>query len=168
MKFNKIRFIFPIISSLFFAVASNAAGPAEQLPADYYGSQPAFDLTQPTQLPFSWDELRQFVQGCAVQPSAERANGRKTFGMLRSVCPELSVDGATARFSLKGRTFYATVSESRYSDGGDLDDLVIRTGRGQILAQVPTVLSYGDVVLALALGNDQFTEVQDDTLLLDL
>jgi hypothetical protein len=94
-------------------------------------------------------------------------HGQKVLGNLRSICPELEVNGAQARFRIQGHAFQAQVQDSTYSDGGDLSDLTIRGARGEILAKAPTVLAYGDVILALALGNPEFVEIEDDTLLLN-
>ena len=162
MKFNKLYLIFTLSLSL------GATGAfAETQPSEAHETlQERFESSRPTRLPFSWEQLRAFVQKCAVQPFARGTRGRKVLGTLRSVCPELSVYGAHARFTLHGETFKAEITESPFSDGGDLIDLKITNERGEVLAEAPTVLAYSDVILALALGNDDFAEIEDDTLLL--
>jgi hypothetical protein len=144
-KFNKVGFT----SSLLFSLISLAA--------------PQGSLARETSP--DWAVLRSFVQSCAVQPYAVGSRGRKILGSLRSICPELEVEAGKARFVLEGKTYEAHLSESAYSDGGDLNELEVRTPEGTTLLKAAPILAFGDILLALALGDDRFPEIEDDTLL---
>lgn len=116
---------------------------------------------------FSWKELHDYALQCAVQPYAFQDDGKKVYSVLRSVCPELKVNGYTATLILNGQPLTAALTESPFADGGDLDDLTIRNQSGQIVAEAKNIPSFGDVILALAGGDDSFPLVFDESILLN-
>lgn len=112
---------------------------------------------------FTWDELKTFVQGCAIQPTTRKANGRVELLPIVSICPHaLTIHGSTARFRLKKVPYSAVLLESPYADDGDLNTLVIRDAQGNIVAQADHLPAFGDILLALAGGDDSFRQVSVD------
>lgn len=113
-----------------------------------------------------WSDIHDFLMKCAVQPYAVQPSGQKIYAEIRSVCSELRVRGNTAFFVLDGRSFFATAVDSRYSDDGDLNDVRVRDARGNIIAERTHVLAFGDVLLALNGGDNNFRQVYDPSILL--
>lgn len=106
-----------------------------------------------------WDEVHDFVKKCAVQPYVEQGEGQKSFLPLKSICKELTVNGSRAKFTLKGHQFRATLFDSEFSDGGDINDVVVKDAAGGIVAERNSVLAFGDVLLGLAGGDNNFPQV---------
>ncbi len=97
-----------------------------------------------------WRDVSDLMVRCMVQSLPG--------GSLRSVCSDVESFGGAARFMLNGAKYYAVLSESTYSDGGDLDDVRVFLADGTEVAQRRAVPSYGDVFLALAGGQDGFRQ----------
>jgi len=155
MKFTKV--LFAVLSFALIHPNLHAANPS--------GSVGQQDL-QPTE--FTWAELRTFVQGCAVQPVTQRGNGRLEYLSIVSICPKtLTVHGATARFKLKKVAYVATLLDSAYADQGDFNTLVVRNTQGVLLAQADHLPAFGDILLALAGGDDSFRQVSVDPQAID-
>ncbi len=110
-------------------------------------------------------QVHAYVKTCAVQPYAYDRGGKKVMGYLRPVCDNLKVQGSIATFVVYGHLYTATVHDSEYSDGGDLNDLVIRNQDGAVVAEVRNILSFGDVLLAMAGGDDNFAMEYDPSVL---
>jgi len=106
-----------------------------------------------------WNDLHTLVIKCAVRPYDMDA-GRKTSGKLTSVCDDLTVSGDTAYFVLNGQQYKASIRDSENSDGGDFNDIEITSLDGTLREVRICVLSFGDVLLALAGGEDNFQETQ--------
>lgn len=112
---------------------------------------------------FTWDELKQMVLTCAVQPVTKLASGETKFHPLVSLCPSnLAVHGSIAQFHLKGSHYVATISDSPLADEGDLNSLVIRDEQGRLVAQAEHIAAFGDILLALAGGDDSFRQIPVD------
>jgi len=108
-----------------------------------------------------WQQTHDFVLKCAVQPFAVRA-GHKVFHPLRSICPNLVVKNGNALFTMNGKSYRATLHESDYSDGGDLNDVVVTSTDGSFSVERTYIPAFNDVILALAGGDDGFPMVQSD------
>jgi hypothetical protein len=119
------------------------------------GAARADASAQPTAADF-WERTAAFVKSCAVQPYVVGSDGRRSYGNIRSICPELVVRGTVARFVLDGVRYHARISDSELSDGGDLNDIAIRLDGGTLFAERSYVPAFGDVILALAGGDDDF------------
>jgi hypothetical protein len=109
-----------------------------------------------------WNDVRALVVQCAVRPYTVE-NGEKVFDDLRSKCAELQVQDSNAIFSLSrdfnGERFVAVLEESPYSDGGDLDNLIIKDATGEVIARRENVPAFGDILVALAGGEVQSSEL---------
>jgi hypothetical protein len=153
-------------SKLFVVVLSTlAATSALSFPqvaqATLSGSEVSADRLDPKS--FSWDELKQLVLNCAVQPISKLATGETEFHPLVSLCPKnLSVHGSVAQFRLKGLRYVATLFDSPLADEGDLNSLVIRDEQGRLTAQAEHIAAFGDILLALAGGDDTFRQIPVD------
>lgn len=102
-----------------------------------------------------WNEIA-FLRNCVAFPVYSDGEGRQHAGRLLSRCPEIRVLDAThARLTLSGATFEATLSDSRESDGGDLNDVIVRDAAGNVVAQRGNVPAFGDILLGLLGGNAQ-------------
>jgi len=113
--------------------------------------QPAFaSPSTPTSV---WPEASALVQRCASQTICIRQDGSRLASPLKSVCPELVIDGTTARFTLHGKTYVANITESEDSDGGDLNDLTLSDADGNFAENHHNVLGFDDVLLTLLGGN---------------
>jgi hypothetical protein len=108
-----------------------------------------------------WQDVRDLLLKCAVQPYAVNANGRRVYGPLKSRCSEVQVTDAGARFSLNGETYVAQLKESEQSDGGDLFDVTVLDSKGQVFAVRNCALAFGDVLLGLAGRDEGFDEEYD-------
>ena len=94
------------------------------------------------------------VRQCAVVPVSYNANGGKTVHAMISHCPEVKVINPNlAMIEAAGRSFTAAITESPDSDGGDLYQLVITDNSDQDHLDVNNVLAFGDVLLAVLMGN---------------
>jgi len=101
-----------------------------------------------------WADVKVLMQECAVQPYSVDHTGKKVYGALENVCNEIEVFETSAKFVLNGRLYYAFLTESRFADEGDLNDLVVRDSRGEIVATRTNIPAFGDILLALA-GSDE-------------
>ena len=106
-------------------------------------------------------EVQTIARRCAFRP-VKIMNGRKVEGRLRSRCPNLLISNNEALIQVREGVVHAILTDSPNSDGGDLNDLRFETRRGKLIAQIPGVLAYGDVLMALT-GNSQIPEVIDST-----
>jgi hypothetical protein len=114
-----------------------------------------------------WKSIHDYVINCAVQPYAVREN-RKIFSTLRSTCIDFRVYGTTAQFVLNGIKYRASLYESDASDDGDLDFLIVESQDGTIHEEKDFIPSFGDIILALAGGDDNFPLVYDPLILTEL
>lgn len=96
-----------------------------------------------------WGDVQELLSSCAVQPFIIDETGERTYGAIRSTCPELELTSDGARLRVNGRTYFAHLLESEDSDGGDLAHLLITDRRGRPVAQLENVLAFGDVLYAL-------------------
>jgi len=114
---------------------------------------------------FNWIGIKRLVSGCAVQPVAKLPSGRSRFLPIVSLCPEvLSVTGTIAQFRLQDSRFTAVLLESPLADSGDLNTLIIRDTEGQIVAKAEHIAAFGDILLALAGGQNVFRQISVDPL----
>lgn len=112
-------------------------------------------------------KAKQLVLRCAVQPYAYDSNGNKVFSVLRNECPtEIQLKTNWVRFYLNGKTFYATLIDSEHSDGGDLNHLTYLDSSGNVIVQLFDIPAFGDILLAMAAGEDSFRQVYDATVIL--
>gem|GEM_PF-6739095 len=58
-----------------------------------------------------------------------------------------------AQFEIQGQWLQADLTESRDADGGDLDDMLLRTANGTVVARWHDIPAFDQVVLGL-LGGD--------------
>jgi hypothetical protein len=79
----------------------------------------------------------------------------------------LSIHGANAKFRLKKVAYTAALLNSPFADQGDLNTLVIRDLKGNLIAQADHVPAFGDILLALAGGDDSFRQVSVDPTVLE-
>jgi hypothetical protein len=99
---------------------------------------------------FSWEEARTLIKNCAVQPFKVLESGKTEFLPIRSFCPEtVSVQGNEATLKIREKTYVVSLTESPFSDGGDLGDLTVTNVRGKIVATAKNLLAFGDVLLAV-------------------
>jgi hypothetical protein len=116
--------------------------------------------------PHFLNDVAELMVRCSVLPVAYSLQGRKVSGNLRSICPdEVQAYDNAARFVLNGEVYYAALYESRYSDGGDLNDLQVTRADGTVVAFKESILAYGDVLLALAYPRDDFREEFEPSLI---
>lgn len=94
-----------------------------------------------------WADMESLLRKCVVQRSNQEP--------LTSQCSEIKVSrlGDTARV---GR-YFVTMVESPLSDGGDLYDVYVETFDGELVASRKNVAAFGDILLALAGGENFFT-----------
>jgi len=117
---------------------------------------------------FSWPSLQRLLKRCVVIPTGEVEPGYFQTTNWASTCPrELKVTNSTAWFHLNGTEYQATMTDSLYSDGGDLNDVIVRTLQGTEVGRRENVLAYGDILLALAGGDENFPRVTVSPELLD-
>jgi hypothetical protein len=159
-----------ILGALFSIALSTQLAAASELTTPQIESYEAgialLDSNQKSVMPFTWEQLREFALNCAEQPYAFTNTGKKVVTVLRTTCPDdLKVEGRMARFVLNHEEYVAHVFDSRESDGGDLNDLIIQDRTGSVVAHRQYILAFGDVVLAMAAGDDSFRMVLDDTIL---
>lgn len=102
-----------------------------------------------------WPEAAALVSRCASQTICVRQDGSRLASPLRSVCPELVIEGATARFSLHGKAYVAKITQSEDSDGGDLNDLTISGTDGTLTENHHDVLGFDDILITLLGGNTE-------------
>jgi hypothetical protein len=114
-----------------------------------------------SQNPF-WEKVHNLIQHCAVQPYI-LDNGKKVYGPLRSNCVEVLVQGSQAQFNLDGVWYVASLTDSDDSDGGDLNDITVRKmsdTSGDVVAERHNALAFGDILVGLAGGQVQSTDVE--------
>jgi hypothetical protein len=117
---------------------------------------------------FSWPSLQRLLKRCVVIPAGEVEPGYFQTTNWASTCPkELKVTNSTAWFHLNGTDYQAFITDSLYSDGGDLNDVIVRTMQGAEVGRRENVLAYSDILLALAGGDENFPRVTVDPKLLD-
>ncbi|OFZ82163.1 MAG: hypothetical protein A2583_07580 [Bdellovibrionales bacterium RIFOXYD1_FULL_53_11] len=104
-------------------------------------------------------DVHDFVVRCAVQPYHYGHGGRKIVTPVKSICKELVIADNHARFVIGGAPYSAILFDSEYSDGGDINDLIIRDRSLRIVADWRHIPAFGDVALALAGGTDDFKQV---------
>ena len=109
-----------------------------------------------------WQELHNYALRCAVRPYTIR-NNKIVYSHLASICPEFVVHGSTARFTMNGVSYEASLSDSRASDGNDLGYLVVYSNDTGFRTERDFVLCFGDIVLAMAGGDDQCAGQSVDT-----
>lgn len=102
-----------------------------------------------------WPETAALVRRCASQTICVRQDGSRLASPLQSLCPELVIEGTTARFSLHGKVYIAKITESDDSDGGDLNDLTISGADSTLTENHHNVLGFDDVLLTLLGGNTE-------------
>ena len=146
------KYALAFVTALFLSTSPVLAESAEMTAFDV---QPGF-----------WKDVKAFLKTCAVQPYAFHGDGRRELGVLKSICPEtLQVTPNRARFILAGRVYVAVLTDSVFADEGDLNDLAVRTESGTILAELRSIAAFGDVILALAGGDDDFPLEHDPAVL---
>lgn len=150
---KNFKLVVAAVSLFVFAVSPAFAGSASTVTED----QNINPIT------FTWPELREFVHGCVIQPVSNQQIGKAKTLPLVSICPQsLVVHGSVAQFKIKDATFVASLIESPLADEGDLNILLIRDSKGTLVAQAEHVAAFGDILLALAGGNDQFRQISVD------
>ena len=108
-------------------------------------------------------ELKDLALRCVVQPVVRTAAGHKEYGPLKSVCSELQeTRNGGAIIMIRGEKLRAVLIEADESDGGDLDHLIVTNSKGDVVAQRKNVLAFENVFIALAGGNQNFREVDQD------
>lgn len=106
-------------------------------------------------------DLRNLTEKCVVRPYTVNRYGEKVLLPLQSTCQELIVTSERqATLILAGQNFYAEVIESQDSDGGDLTHLIIRNTHGRVIATRRNVLAFGNVLIGLVAGQENFPEVR--------
>lgn len=97
--------------------------------------------------------IRGLALRCSVQPTFVKPNGSLAHGQIRSVCPQLEVQGTTAVFHFPAGTLQVVVHDSALSDGGDLNTVILVDERGRQAVLADNVLAFSDPVFAI-LGQD--------------
>jgi hypothetical protein len=95
-------------------------------------------------------ESQALARQCAFKPIRIDTFGRKVQAPLLSRCPELLVAPREARFAISDGLVVAVLKDSAHSDGGDFNDLRFYDRKGRLLAEVPSVLAFGDILVALS------------------
>lgn len=94
------------------------------------------------------------VRACTVLPYSLKS-GRKVFHQLVSHCPEVKViDKKKASIKIGSMTFQVIMVESPDSDG-DLYNIVIREPISNDRYRIPNVLTFGDILLGVLVGDTQ-------------
>lgn len=104
-----------------------------------------------------WQEIRELVLRCSVQPVMIRGN-RRIAAPVQSRCADLRVKAEGAEFILNNARYVAYLEESENSDGGDLYSVHVLNGRGQKVAARSDVPAFGDILLGLAGGSHGLRE----------
>lgn len=107
-------------------------------------------------------DIKAETKKCAVQvvgANNENDNG-KVIG-LKSVCSSLViVSTSEAHILIDGEWLVAKITESKESDGGDLDDLAIINQKGRVIATKTNIPAYDSIVIAMA-GDSDFGEKEE-------
>lgn len=106
-------------------------------------------------------DLRDFILKCAVRPYKYDVNRQKVYDKLRSRCVELTANSNDATLLLGRKHLKANMTESVYSDDGDLFNVQIFDERNEVILSYENIPAFGDILLALAGGEAQFDEVED-------
>ena len=97
---------------------------------------------------------------CAVQVVNTKNNTPNIVG-YKSVCNTLQIINQTeAKLLLDGTWVMAVISESKESDGGDLDDLTVYSMNGKILATKTNIPAYDNIIVAMA-GDSDFSQKEE-------
>ena len=101
-------------------------------------------------------DIKEETKKCAVQivaPNYDENN--ETIVGYKSICKTLTIISTLeARILIDGEWLDAKISESKESDGGDLDDLTIFNHKGKVIATKTNVPSYDNVIVAMAGDSD--------------
>lgn len=108
------------------------------------------------------DDIKAETKKCAVQiitTQTDNSNG-KIIG-FKSVCNSLVIVSASeSHILIDGEWLIAKITESKESDGGDLDDLIITNQAGKVLATKSNVPAYDNIIVAMA-GDGDFDGKED-------
>ncbi len=108
------------------------------------------------------EDLSYVAGKCVVRPFVMKPDGTRAYQEPRSLCAEIRpLESGRAIIVLNGQRFIAEVLESDLSDGGDLNHLLIRNTQGSIVARRTNVAAFGNVLIALAGGEDRILEVRE-------
>lgn len=105
----------------------------------FIGSVEAASFSQSASChPVLWKEVKKLAIECAAQLDAgEKCDAIQFF------------DDRSASFRLQGHEYQVDLIDSRFSDGGDLNDLLIRRDDGCQLERT-TIPAFGDLLKALS------------------
>lgn len=102
-------------------------------------------------------DIKTETKKCVVQIVSNdyESDGKKVLG-FKSTCPTLTIISETeAHILIEGEWLVAKIIESKESDGGDLDDLIISNSYGKIIAKKTNIPAYNSVLVAMA-GDSEF------------
>ena len=92
---------------------------------------------------------------CAVQIVSTKDKAKGSVIGFQSVCASLViVSKSEAQIFIDGEWLFAKITESKESDGGDLDDLSITRSNGTVLAKKSNIAAFDSIVVAMAGGSD--------------
>ena len=107
-------------------------------------------------------DIKAETKKCAVQivtPNFQDNN--ETVVGYKSICKTLKIiSSLEARILIDGEWLDAKISESKESDGGDLDDLAIYNHNGKLIATKTNIPSYDNVIVAMA-GDSDFGQKEE-------
>lgn len=99
-------------------------------------------------------DIKSETKKCAVQFIDSSVDNGKVLG-FKSVCTSLVIISENeAHILIDGEWLIAKISESKESDGGDLDDLVISDAKGKVLAKKSNIPAYDNIIVAMAGDSD--------------